>query len=108
MNGQMSIFDFLPKPNVIPGEWITMDSGMIGERMTFDEITDSVGNLIVMDYSTESHAWYKVVLVEKIVSNEGERRLVYYDGCRQRGLVNERYFSDTYPFSKARAYRLNL
>lgn len=64
--------------------------------MTFDEITKYVGNLIVMDKSTSSREWYEVVLVEKIVIvEENQRRLVYYDGTRQRGLVDEMWFDES-------------
>lgn len=66
-----------------------------------------IGKMIVMDKSTASHEWYKVVLVEKIVmvENNTQRRLVYYDGVKQRGLVNEMYFKENIPHP-ARAYRL--
>lgn len=66
-----------------------------------------IDQLIVMDMSTESHEWYKVVMVERIVmvENNTQRRLVYYDGAKQRGLVNEIYFDETMLFP-ARAYRL--
>jgi hypothetical protein len=76
-----------------------------GRQMSFDEVAASVGKLIVMDESTESHAWYKVVLVEKIIPYEGRRRLVYYDGKKQRGYVSEREFENGWPIP-ARAYRL--
>lgn len=92
-------------PRFEPCDWIEKEN--VGKQLTFDEITQMVGKLIVMDKSTASHAWYKVVLVEKIVmvENNTQRRLVYYDGVKQRGLVNEMYFNEniTYP---ARAYRL--
>lgn len=92
-------------PNVKPGDWVEKE--MLGSELTFDEITQMIDQLIVMDKSTASHEWYKVVLVEKIVmvENNTQRRLVYYDGVKQRGLVNEIYFNEnmTYP---ARAYRL--
>lgn len=94
-------------PRFKPGDWIEKES--IGQQLTFDEISRMTGELIVMDMSTESHAWYKVVLVEKIVMVESntQRRLIYYDGNKQRGLVDEIYFDEnmTYP---ARAYRLKL
>lgn len=75
----------------IPGSWVEED--MLGEELTFDEIADMVGEIIIMDKSTESHDWYKAVLIEKIVVGEnGSRRLIYYDGAKQRGLVDEMYF----------------
>ena len=92
-------------PNVNPGDWVEKE--MLGSELTFDEITQMIGELIVMDKSTVSHEWYKVVLVEQIVmvENNTQRRLVYYDGVKQRGLVNEMYFNENIPFP-ARAYRL--
>ena len=90
MEGQISLFDFMAK-EFQPGDWI--EECCLGRELTFNEITDMVGKLIVMDMSTESHNWYKVVQVEKIVEGDsGRRRVVYYDGKRQRGLVDEIYF----------------
>lgn len=103
----MSLMDLLaPAKEVFkPGDWIEVEN--VGEQLTFDEITQMIDQLIVMDMSTESHEWYKVVMVERIVmvENNTQRRLVYYDGTKQRGLVNEIYFDETMLFS-ARAYRL--
>lgn len=92
---QLDIFSYLQpqQKKFKPGDWVEKD--VIGKQLTFDEITKEVGNLIVMDKSTSSHEWYEVVLVEKIVIVEGnQRRLVYYDGTRQRGLVNEKWFNE--------------
>ena len=81
---QLSLFD-----NVVePGTWLQNH----GRQLTFDEIAARIGRLIVMDMSTQSHEWFKAVLVEKIIPYEGKRRLIYYDGKRQRGLVCESYF----------------
>ena len=102
----MSILDFMcDKFKYKPGDYVENDQ--IGQELTFDAITHEVGNLIVIDCSTESHAWYKVVMVESIhVYDNGTRRLIYYDGKRQRGLVDERYFDKSLrnPF---KACRLN-
>lgn len=75
-----------------PGQWVTE----IGRELSFEEITHKVGELIVMDKSTESRHWYQVVQVERIVEVEGTRRLVYYDGKRQRGYVGEYFFPPIY------------
>lgn len=99
--GQMNIFDFLEQKK--PGDWV--EEEWLGKEISFDEIAESVGELIVLDKSTESHAWYKVVRVEKIIPHEGRRRLIYYDGCKQRGLINERYFDKGIRF-RERAWRL--
>lgn len=92
--GQMSIFDLLApqtEKKYKPGEWV--DKSELGMEISFDEIVNMIGQLIILDKSTVSHEWFKVVKVEQIVINEGQRRLVYYDGERQRGLINEVYFN---------------
>ncbi len=104
-DGQISLMDLLaPTANEFkPGDWIEKEN--VGEQLTFDQITQMVNQLIVMDMSTESHEWYKVVMVERIVIDNTQRRLVYYDGVKQLGMVNEMYFDETMRFP-ARAYRL--
>lgn len=105
-DGQMSLMDLLlPARTFKPGDWIEKEN--VGEQITFDEITQMIGQLIVMDMSTVSHAWYKIVEVEQIVmvENNTQRRLIYYDGKGQRGLVNEMYFDEKIRFP-SRAYRL--
>ena len=85
---QLSLFDMLDEPE--PGQWVTA----IGPEISFDDICNRVGQIIILDKSTESHKWYKAVRVERIIWNDDSncRRLIYYDGARQRGLVNEYYF----------------
>lgn len=89
---QINIFGYLQAHN--PGDWVEKDA--LGSQLTFEEITKEVGNLIVIDQSTSSHEWYKVVIVEEIITIEGnQRRLIYYDGKKQRGLINEMYFDES-------------
>lgn len=89
---QINIFGYLQAHN--PGDWIEKDA--LGPQLSFEEITKEVGNLIVIDQSTSSHEWYKVVLVEEIITIEGnQRRLIYYDEKKQRGLINEMYFDES-------------
>ena len=68
--GQLSLMDLLaPTTNEFkPGDWIEAEN--VGEQLTFDEIAQMINQLIVMDMSTVSHAWYKVIMVEKIVMVE--------------------------------------
>lgn len=105
---QLSLFDTMDAPNTVigfkPGDYVDKP----GRRLTFDEVAKRVGHLIVYDQSTENHSWYKVVLVERVFFNEdaGERRLVYYDGEKQRGLVNESFFNRTRTYMGSAAYEL--
>lgn len=104
---QLDIFSYLQPERKIfkPGDWV--EKNVVGKRLTFDEITQEIGKLIIMELSTVSHEWFKIVRVEKIVlvENGKQRRLVYFDGTRQNGLVNEMYFRDDSPF-QSRAYRI--
>lgn len=60
--------------------------------------------------STQSHAWYKAVLVEKILERDEYdgryRRLIYYDGTKQRGYISEMYFQVEGSRSYQRAWRI--
>lgn len=90
MNDQISFFD----GELTPGTWVENH----GRELSFEEITKRVGQIIVMDKSTENHDWFQVVRVERIYTypETGARRLIYFDGGRERGLVDERYFLPNY------------
>lgn len=97
--GQYTLFnDILNGDEPAPGTWVETH----GRELTFDEIARRVNQVIIMDKSTKSHAWYKAVLVERIAETEDGRRLIYYDGKKQRGLVNEIYFKNR----SSRAYEI--
>lgn len=101
-----AVMDRLSEYKGIPaiGSWVEKD--MLGDELTFDDITNMVGELIVMDMSTESHEWYKVERVEAIIDgSDGKRHLKTYDGSKQRGTVNEIFF-DKDCHNPQRAWRL--
>lgn len=100
---QMSLFDGELKP----GTYVKTH----GRQLNFDEITQRVGQIIIYDHSTESHEWFMAVRVEKIYiyPETGDRRLIYFDGTKQRGLVDERYFRPDYPgMFPARAWEVAI
>lgn len=108
---QLNIFSFLQEKckAFAPGDWV--EKNVLGKQLTFDEIAQEIGNLIIMDKSTESHEWYKVVRVEEIAIvddffHDRQRRLVYYDGVKQRGMVCEMFFDENRRFP-ARAYKIS-
>lgn len=107
MTGQMSLFDFII-PQVKPGEWL--QESQLEKEITFDEIAQSVGKVIAIDKSTQSHAWYKAVLIEKILERDEYdgryRRLIYYDGMKQRGYISEMYFQDDNLRNRQRAWKI--
>lgn len=85
-----------------PGDWVSDH----GRELTFDDIVLRVGQLIIWDMSTVSHAWYKVVKVERIVEADGWRRVVFSDGTKHFGYCSEMYFNPSFAHP-ARAYELN-
>ena len=98
---QIGLFD----DELLPGTWVETH----GRELTFDEVTQRVGQIIIMDESTESHKWFKAARVERIYTypESGDRRLIYFDGVRERGLVDERYFLPNYTGRfPARAYEV--
>lgn len=98
---QIGLFD----DELLPGTWVENH----GRELSFDEITRRVGQTVVMDKSTESHKWFQVVRVERIYTDfeTGSRRLIYFDGSRQHGLVDEIYFLPNYTGRfPARAYEV--
>lgn len=90
----------------MPGSFV--EENILGDELTFDEIAEMVGEIIILDRSTESRNWYKAVKVEDVfVSNDDHRHLRYYDGAKQRGIIDEMYF-DKNQRSPQRAWRVKL
>ena len=79
-----------------------------GKELSFDQLADLAGSLCVMKVSSQSHTFYRVIRVERIVfdSDAGCRCLVYSSGYKsRRGLINECYFHSDSPFA-VRVYAL--
>lgn len=73
-----------------------------GRRLTFEEAARKIGQQIVMNVSTESHAWYKIVVPLLVTQREGEneRRLV----CDRGG---GKCYLGEFAFLARRSYRGN-
>lgn len=79
---QPSCIDKSAVPKI--GDYVSED--MLGELLTFDELTEMEGQLVVANYSTESKNWYKVVQVGKTVEQKPDgRRLLYRDNPKKKG-----------------------
>lgn len=88
------ITDALNAYKGIPMPGSLVEENILGDELTFDEIAEMVGEIIILDRSTESRNWYKAVKVEDVfVSNDDHRHLRYFDGAKQRGIIDEMYFS---------------
>ncbi len=100
------ITDALNTYKGIPMPGSLVEENILGAELTFDEIAEMVGEIIILDRSTESRNWYKAVKVEDVfVSNDDHRHLRYYDGAKQRGIIDEMYFSKSQR-SPQRAWRV--
>lgn len=89
---QISLFDGEPAP----GTWVEAH----GELLSFDDLTHMIGDIVIKDCSTESHAWYKAVRVVSIIHTfDGDRRLVFSDRPTKRrgdyGSVSAQFFAPT-------------
>ena len=93
MNGQMTIFDFMPTVQTEPdvGEWVESHGAVIPAIMR----KSYIGKKVVMDKSTVSRRCYKVGILEKVVPavyyHNGKMvecdRSIVYDGSKQRNLI---------------------
>lgn len=102
------ITDALNTYKGIPMPGSLVEENILGDELTFDEIAEMAGEIIILDRSTESRNWYKAVKVEDVfVSNDGHRHLRYFDGAKQRGIIDEMYF-DKSQRSPQRAWRVKL
>lgn len=89
----------------IPGTWVEED--MLGDELTFDEITNMVGELIILDKSTDSKSCYKAVKVEEVFTTpDGNRYLRYFDGAKQRGIMSKVWFDKNQRSKPERAWRI--
>ena len=79
---QPSYIDKSTEPKI--GDYVSED--MLGELLTFDELAEMEGQLVVANYSTESKNWYKVVQVGKTVEQKPDgRRLLFRDNPKKKG-----------------------
>lgn len=85
----MSIYDCFPKvcpkrEYVRPGDYVTEHGAVIDHicRPAY------IGELIVMDKSTQSREWWQVGRLEKYFECRGVMRSVVYYGKEQRSLID--------------------
>ena len=79
------------------GDYVTEDA-IEPEPLTWDELHDYIGKLVVFDCSTESHKWLKVNWIYDI-KDDGEGTVICSDGSRdysyiRRSTVNGGYSRD--------------
>ena len=100
MDGQMTLFDFMPK-QLSPGEIVETH----GRELTFQEAYGRVGEMLILDVSTQNHEWFKAVFIEESkdipdiyndcgnLLQHGYRRIIAFDGARQRCLLSDYFFT---------------
>ena len=93
MRGQLTIFDFIEQG---VGEYVTSHGANICHSMR----PSYIGEKVVFDCSTESHEWFQVGILEKILpahyyhwnGTDYEKRtcdrVIIYTGKKQRSLIS--------------------
>lgn len=86
-DSQLTFDDLLGVP--APGEIVERH----GRKLSFDEAAVRIGEIIILNISTENHEWFRAIRVLRTATSpDGERRLI----CeRDKGLcyLGERYFA---------------
>lgn len=81
---QMSLFDEI----IIPGQYVKTH----GEIIPFEKLENMIGKEIILDHSTESCQWFKVIrLVNTFITADGIN-YVFYDGKSQKGSICEFFY----------------
>ena len=84
MKGQISLWD-LPE-NLKPGDYVKTHGASISHIMR----PNYVGQLVVVDKSTQSHPWFVVGILEAYIPYEDTYRSIVYIGKKQRQLITHR------------------
>ena len=83
---QMTIFDFMApdRKEVEPGALVESH----GRELTHEDLLGVIGQMVVMDKSTESHEWFNAGVLECYFWFEREKVWIanVYDGGRQRNI----------------------
>jgi len=97
------------------GEWLDhddpRDQRYIGEELSFEDLTNLVNELIIMTKYTQSRRWLKLVRVHSFTNHPANaiggytRNLVYTDGTKSFGRVNEYWFLDNSTSYPVKCYR---
>lgn len=78
-----------------PGDYV--EKSGLGDPLAFKEPYSLIGELAVIDVSTESRKDYKVVLITSISEGHGERRVVFSDAGGGLGNILDIYFKRDKP-----------
>lgn len=72
----------------VPGDYVEE----VGDPLTFGEMYSMIGQLAILDVSTESHEWYKIVMITCISVGNNERRVVFHSGSGTLGNLLDIHF----------------
>ncbi len=84
---QMTIFDFIEKPEPKIGEYVEEAGPVICHIM----VKGYIGKKVLYDCSTQSHRWYRCGILEKYIPYEGSMRHVIRIGKKNYAYVTRRY-----------------
>lgn len=84
---QMTIFDYIEKPEPKVGEFVEEAGPVIPHIM----VKSYIGKKVLYDCSTQSHKWYRCGILEKYIPYEGSMRHVIRIGKKNYAYVTRRY-----------------
>ena len=98
---QLTLFDWQPeqiKTELKLGTFID-DMNHVGRAFTIDDCKNNIGTIVLLDSSTESHQWFRVVKIINLCRTDDGNRVVCDDGKRGNPcLVDEIFFPEIYEF----------
>lgn len=56
-----------------PGDYVEQ----VGKPLKYDDLYHLIGEMVVVDVSTESHTWYRVALITGLTEGGDERRVIF-------------------------------
>lgn len=85
MNGQLTLFDFMPTMMVEPevGAYVDQPGAVICHIMR----RGYIGQKVLVDKCTQSMDCYQVGILEDVIEHDGRDRSIVYTGTKQRCLI---------------------
>ena len=94
---QITIFDISPIPNFKAGDTVE-DTAHVGKQLSWEEAKSMIGQMLWLKHKLQSMTYYEALIVEELVNLERNypypERLICFDGCKQRSLIDQYSYGD--------------
>lgn len=98
---QMDLFTYFSSQKIthLPGEFLSEKD--VGKKLTFEDLVEEVGNIVVADFSYSTQRIFKAVKILEIRNFEdGDSDLLYDDGVDWPGCIHKKDYTN--PRSRSR------